>query len=134
MSRKIQDAELNVSKALPAADANNTTDSIDLGAATPWPTTETIGVDLSVPATPDLVEAKTITFTLEESADNSSFAAIAELATLVVTGAALAAGGPAATRTIYLPPSVKRYVRAKAAVLADGGDNTGVSYSLGLRF
>lgn len=129
----MKDAKLIRAQALPAADAANSTASIDLGAK-PWPTTETVHVQVSIPATPALVEAKTITLTIEDSADDSSFAAVTGLSTLVVTGAAEAAGGAAAVRKVILPPGVRRYLRATAAVEDAGGVNTGVSYTLELIF
>lgn len=132
MSRKIRDELLKVTKALPAAAANADSDSIDLEQASAFPLNEGIDVELAIPATPDLVEAKTVIFTFKDSADDTTFAAIPELATLTVTGAAAAAGGPAATRVIRLPSSARRYINVNASVLADGGDNTGVSYTLSL--
>ena len=127
-SRKIQDDSLIRSKALPAADAANETDSFDLGQAEAHPVNESIDFKVSIPDAPALVEDKTITFTLEDSADDSTFAAIPQLATFVVTGKA-GNGLDATARTYKLPGSTRRYVRVKVAVEADGGDNTGVSYS-----
>ncbi len=130
MSRNLQDALLIKSSALPAANASNNTASIDLTATVqeeaPYE------VSLSVPATPNLADTKKITFTFEDSADNSSFAAIPALATLVVTGTAT--GGAAAERIVRLPPTTRRYIRAAAAVESAGGTNTAVSYTLGLIF
>jgi hypothetical protein len=128
--RALQDAALSVTKALPAADANNTSNSIDLGSVALGPTGDHIEVEFGVPATPDLTEGDTITLTLQDSADDSSFAAIAPLTTIVVTGAAAAAGGAAASRIIRLPRTTRRYIAVNAAVLTGGGDNTGVDYFL----
>ena len=130
MSRNLQDALLIKSSALPAANASNATASIDLTATTQ--DESPFEVSLSVPATPNLADTKKITFTFEDSADNSSFAAIAPLATLVVTGTA--SGGAAAERIVRLPGVTRRYIRASAAVESAGGTNTAVSYTLGLIF
>jgi len=130
MTRNLQDALLIKSSALPAANANNATASIDLTATTQDETY--FEVSLSVPATPNLADTKKITFTFEDSADNSSFAAIAPLATLVVTGTAT--GGAAAETIVRLPGVTRRYIRAKAAVENAGGTNTAVSYTLALIF
>jgi len=133
MNHSFKDLNLSVTKALPAAAATNYSDAIDLGAVAPGASVEEIDLLLEVPATPSLVDAKTITFTFQDSADNSSFAAIAELATLVLTGAS-SAGAAAATRRVKLPPSVRRYVRVSQAVLTAGGDNTAISSTLSLVF
>ena len=82
MIRSIKDADLIVTKALPAAGASNNSDTITLGTEPP----EELQVELSVPALPSLADTKTATFTFQDSADNPSFAAIPELATLVMTG------------------------------------------------
>lgn len=127
-ARNIADAALQKTKALPAAAAANYSDGIDLGQVLGGKI-EGLNVVLECPALPALVEAKTVTFTIKDSADNSTFAAIAELATTVVTGGT--GGGAAATEVRFrLPPSARRYIRADAAVLTAGGDNTGVSYTI----
>lgn len=125
--RNIQDAELNNSVALPAAGASASAASHNLGGAND-PIVEAIDFEISVPATPDLVDAETLTFTVEDSADDSSFAAIEELATFVVTGDG-GNGADATSRKVKLPGSTKQYVRVSAAVSASAGDNTGVSFT-----
>lgn len=124
-NRAIKDTRLQVVKALPAAAANNDSDSIDLGQVLGG-NIEGIELEISVPALPDLVEAKTVTITIQDSADDSSFATLAGLSTLVITGGT--GGGAAATsRVVRLPRITRRYVRFNSAVLTAGGDNTGVS-------
>ena len=125
-TRSQKDASLISTKALPAAAATANGDSIDLGAAA---SAEAIQFNLAVAAVPALVDAKTIIYTFQDSADNSSFAAIAELATVTSLGAG-GVGAAAVNHNVYLPPSVRRYVRVSATVLAAGGDNTGVSFVL----
>ena len=127
-ARNISDAALQKTKALPAAAASNNTDSIDLG-QTIGGTIEALEVVLECPAVPDLVDAKTITYTLKDSADGSTFTAIAGLATVVQTGAS-SAGAAAAELRVRLPAATRRYIRAEAAVLTGGGDNTAKSYTL----
>lgn len=131
MPRAIRDELLKVTTALPAAAANADSDSIDLEQASAFPVNEGVDVEIVLPATPDLTDGDTITITLQDSADDNTFASIEELATLVVTGAG-GTGGPAATRVVRLPSSTKRYINANAAVLTGGGDNTDVSYTLSL--
>jgi hypothetical protein len=129
MNRILKDAELTKTKALPAAGASASTDSIEIGAGLP----EEVQLQVSVEALPSLADTKKNTVTIEHSDDNSTFVAVPELATLVQTGAS-GTGAAAAVRTVYLPPSVKKYVRATAAVDASGGDNTAKKVTLELLF
>lgn len=129
--RTIRDASLVVTKALPAAAASNNSDSIDLesiGSSV----LESIELEIVIPATPSLVEAKTVIVHLEDSADDSTFADIDELGSITVTGAAAAAGGAAVTKKFRLPSTTRRYVRFSSAVLTGGGDNTGVSVTMSI--
>ncbi|MEN6628163.1 MAG: Bbp16 family capsid cement protein [Sulfuricella sp.] len=126
-----RDYLLTVAKALPAAAANNDSASIDLGNTTPGVVADAIEVEIALPALPDLVEAKTVTCTLQDSANDSSFTAITGLSTFVVTGGT-GNGAPAATRVVRLPSSVRRYIRVNTAVLTAGGDNTAKSVTLSL--
>jgi hypothetical protein len=130
--RNRKDAALSVSKALPAAAANNDSDSIDLEQVYGG-RIENVELEISVPALPALVEAKTVTITIQDSADDSSFAAVTGLATFVITGA-VGNGAAAVSRRIKLPPITRRYVRWNQAVLTGGGDNTGVSVTGALVF
>lgn len=130
MSKLLNDARLIKTTALPAANATANGASIDL--ETTIADNALFEASLSVPATPALADTKLITFTLQDSADNSTFAAIAGLSTLVVTGTA--SGGPATERIVRLPPTTRRYIRASAAVETGGGNNTAVSFTLALNF
>lgn len=124
MSGLLKDIELFRTKALPAAAASASTASIELGTCLP-----PIQVRVAVEAVPSLVDTKTVTTTLEHSDDGLTFAAIPELATLVQTGAG-GVGAAAAERTVYLPPSVKNFIRATVVVEADGGNNTAKKVSI----
>jgi hypothetical protein len=88
---------------------------------------------MELPALPSLADTKKATITLEDSADGTTFAAIPGLAALEVTGAG-GAGAVAANRRVRLPADVRRYLRAKAAVEAAGGNNTAKSLTLALVF
>lgn len=127
--RRLLDVNLKKVKALPAAAAANYTTSIDLGQTTLGPAADDIEVLVEIEATPALVDAKTITLTLKDSADDSTFTAIPTLATVVQTGAS-SAGAAANSVRFKLPPSTRRYLRLDAAVLTAGGDNTAKSYTL----
>jgi len=117
--------------ALPAANANNNTSAFDLGDAAPGASTNVIEARVNLPATPSLADGQTITLTLQDSADNSSFAAVAGVATLVATGAG-GAGSAALERQIKLPATVRRYIRLNQAASATAGNNTAVSSTLSL--
>jgi hypothetical protein len=126
---KIRDTNLKKTKALPAAAATNYSDSIDLLDSAPGIKMRNAEIEVALPATPSLVDAKTVTLTLQDSADNSTFAAIPTLATVVATGAS-SAGAAAVTRLFKLPETARRYIRLKQDVLTAGGDNTAISTTL----
>lgn len=122
----IRDTNLVKTKALPAAAATNYSDALDLLDSAPGIKMRNAQIEVALPATPSLVDAKTVTLTLQDSADNSSFTDIPTLAPIVVTGAS-SAGAAAVTRLFKLPEDIRRYVRLKQAVLTAGGDNTAIS-------
>jgi len=129
--RNITDADLIKSIALAAAGASSVTASIDLGAAAPA-VIETIELEASLPILPILVDTKTVIVTFQDSADNSSFAAIAALGTLTATGTETPGTAAALALKVKLPSTVRRYVRLSAAVLAAAGDNTNQSVTMTL--
>jgi hypothetical protein len=130
--RSLKDLNLSVSKALPAAGASNQSTSIDLVTVSAG-RIDDVEVLIELPATPSLVDAKTITLTVKDSADNSSFAAVAAIPAQVTTGAG-GTGGPAIKAQFKLPIGLRRYIYLDQAVLAAGGDNTAISGSLSLVF
>jgi len=132
MGRNVKDAQFITTKALPAAGASNQSTAFDLGTRSGY-LPEGIDAQIILPATPSLVDTKSVTLTVQDSADNASFAAIASIATVVVTGTG-GAGASAVTRTFRLPDSTRRYVRVNQAVDGSGGDNTAVSTTFQLLF
>lgn len=132
-ARNLRDGDFEVTKALPAAAANNATDALDLGQEKVQ-SLEAIEFELAIPATPALVDTKVITFTVEDSADNSSFAAVDPLVSTTVVGVATSQGGTAKTVRFRLPSQTRQYVRVKAAVESGGGSNIAVSYTLAALF
>ena len=127
MIRNLRDSALEIVRALPAQNNNVDSGAIELGLGVP----ESIQVEISVPATPALADGQTLTFTLQDSADGVTFAAIPELETFVRTGAG-GAGAPAAKRRVKLPPSVRQHLRMNIAASATAGNNTAVSATLAL--
>jgi hypothetical protein len=127
----LKDAQLIRSKTLPGAGGTASTASIDLLASVQEECH--FEVEVTLPALPNLAADKSVTITLEDSADSMSFAAIPGLAPLKVTGA-VGGGGSAASQRVRLPSVARRFLRATAAVEAAGGNNTAVSFSMGLVF
>lgn len=130
--RYLTDVDLKKSIALPAANASSNTASIDLRQEPVFPLNEQFEVEISIPALPDLVSAKSATFTLKHSTDDETFTAIPEVEPVVVL--ADGDGGDAVVRTIHLPGATHRYIRLDAEVELGGGDNTDVDATLALKF
>jgi hypothetical protein len=132
MARNIKDADLIKTVALAAAGASSSTGSIDLNVSSGSALTENIELVLDIPVLSALVDAETVTVTIEDSADNSSFAAVAGLGTKVATGTETPGTAAAIQQRYRFPDNVRRYVRATAAVSASAGDNTGDSITISL--
>jgi len=132
MGFAVKDALLKVTKALPAAAASASTDGIDLGAQSgKQDFVAPVEFEVAVPATPSLVEAKTIIVDIQTDNDAAFGSAKTIIDNIItVTGQAAAAGGLAASERFRVPTNVERYLRATATVLTGGGDNTGVSFTL----
>lgn len=136
--RAIIDANYKVSTALPASAGTVHGASLDLGDAVsgiPYATTETVNFQVVAPAltTTQLPNSATVTYTIEDSADNITFVAISSLATLVQTGAS-SAGAAASTLTVKLPPATRRYIRVSAVTATSPGDCSAASYVNQLAF
>lgn len=125
-----RDAALTVTKACPAAGANVNTATIDTGASGDASLANAV-VEIAIPALPSLADTKTVTVKLQDSSDDTTYADIAELASVVVTGSGVA-GSAAKTAVVRLPPGARRYLQANIAVAASGGDNTAKSVTLSL--
>jgi hypothetical protein len=127
--RLVRDSALSVTKALPAANANSNSGTLDLGAG-PFHTEE-LDVEISIPALANLVDAHAVTIKLQDSADDAAYADVDPLIQTTVTGAG-GVGCAAKVVTFRLPPGVRRYIQFNAAVANGGGDNTAssITYSL----
>lgn len=132
-ARNLRDADLTVTKALPAAAATNYTDSIDLG-QDKVQSLEAIEFELVIPATPALVDTKLITFAVQDSADDSTFAAVDPAISTTVVGVATSQGGTAKTVRFRLPSTARRYVRISQTVETGGGSNIAVSTTFSVLF
>jgi len=130
--RTIRDALLKVTKACPAANANHNSDAIDTGCTNPGAALESFELEIAIPALPSLAADKTLTVKVQDCATAAgSYTDVAELASFVVTGVSTD-GSAAATRTVKLPSSIKRYIEVNLAVAASGGDNTAKSVVVSL--
>ena len=129
----MKDATLITTKAFPAAAASNNHDGIDLGDTTAGGgiKPENMELEISWPTLANLVEAKDIDFTVEDSADNVTFAPIG--ITHQVTGES-GDGLTAGAKLFRLPSTTRRYVRVAQAVETGGGDNTGNASTVSLVF
>jgi hypothetical protein len=127
-----QDALLATnSAALPNAANTINTNVIDLGTATPFPTTGRFTAQI-VTTQSTGANSKNINVTIADSADNSSFTNIAVIGTKVVAGNA--ANFPASTTNFSLPPSTRRYIRVTATGEANGGNAADGTVTLKLLF
>ena len=126
--RNIKDAVFSITKALPAASATNVSDSFDLGST--GHKTESIEVEISVPAMALHVTANNTTISLHDSADNSTFAEVVPLTQVKVLGV-VSTGSVAVLCRFRLPPNVRRYIAfSQTAGATDTLTATSVSYSL----
>ena len=119
--RLLRDNALTVTKALPAANANSNSGTLDLGVGPFRP--EELDLEIAIPALANLVDAHAVTIKLQESADDITYTDVDPLVETTVTGAG-GVGCAAKTVTLRLPPGVLRYIQFNAAVANGGGDNT----------
>lgn len=122
----MKDALLKVTKYLPAAAANNTTDSIDLEGVRTADRKERapfIVARVNVPALANNTDStKTILLDLVESEDNITFTEVAPLIECKVPG--VASTGSVETEFVYPLPKTKQYIALKQTVPSGAGDNT----------
>ncbi len=131
MPKTLRDLLLDVSRALPAQNTTAASTAFDLKQVAPDALPEHFELQVSVPAT-TTATGQTITLTIQDSADNSTFAAVEQCATLVLTGASNATA--LTTQNWRLPSDVKRYVRVNIAMSATTGDQTAITVGIRLLF
>jgi len=127
-----QDALLNANVALPNAATTANTNAVDLGKVAPFPIQESFYIKLTT-TTGNGANNKNITVKLQDSADNTTFANIAALGSLMVTDNN-GAGFPAASLSVQLPPDVRRYIRGQATGEANGGNAANGTLTVALLF
>ncbi|MDQ8206214.1 hypothetical protein QEH52_01740 [Coraliomargarita sp. SDUM461003] len=131
--RNRRDATFLTSLTLPAAGSNDDSASIDLESAAPGTVAESIELEIAIDDLPNLADDKNATVVVYDSADDSTFAEVEALASVIVTGAG-GAGAAGKTVDLKLPSSIRRYIRINGAVDADGGDNTAAAVTMDLLF
>lgn len=130
-SRNRTDALLQMSAAVAEPDDTSASNSLDLGALSPAAALERIELEVRIPALPLHVPGDDdgtpipyfATVTVEDSADNDTFAAIATLAVVSVE-AVEETGSEAVTLRYKLPSSTRRYIRVASAVDEDAADSS----------
>ena len=134
MPRNIQDALTIISATLPNAANTVNSNAIDLGATTPFPTTEQIQVRLDI-STATGANNKNINIRITDSADNSTFTNVALLANPALRSVdANGAGHSASNVIVQLPPNTRRYIRAAAVGEANGGDSSDGTFKITLLY
>ena len=131
MPKTLCDLLLDVSRALPAQNTNANSTAIDLKQVLPDSLPEHFELQISVPAT-TTATGQTITITIRDSADNSTFATVEQLEPLLLTGASNVTA--LTTRNFRLPSDVNRYVRVNIAMSATTGDQTAITAGIRLVF
>ena len=126
--RNLVDVLSQVTKALPAAAANNDTDEIYIGGEGPH--REGLKLRVDVPETPALVDTKTIVFTLADGATGAT-ATSNPGQTYTITGVNTP-GADAVTFYFDIPQGAGEYILVNQAVETGGGDNTGVTVTYSL--
>jgi hypothetical protein len=136
--RLIRDAAatMTLTKVLPAAGATNQTGTIDLGTG-PWHPEE-LTIEVSIPALAAHTDTtKNVTLTLQDSADDSSYANTdsgtnANPAITITTPGVASTGTAARVVTVHIPPGVRRYLQFTQAVTSGGPTLTAssITYSV----
>lgn len=119
----------------PDAAANTNTNALDLIQSTPYPSTEYVLCKVLVAAAATGTNNGNVNITLEDSANNVTFAIIPTFASpLLKVTDNNGAGWSAQSVTVMLPPSVRRYIRAKATGEANSHPATGTVVTCELLF
>jgi hypothetical protein len=122
-NRNIKDVSQEVSVSLPAAAANVNSASIDLGYEPGQ--IENAEIEIAVDETTALVDTKDVDVTLYDSADDSSFAAVAVFAAPLLKVTGVSGNGNDETKLHVRPArTIRRYIRINVATETAGGDVT----------
>lgn len=132
-SRNIRDASLSVSRTIAAANANNVSAGIDTGPLGAHAAIEQVEIEVAIPAIAANSDAtKNLIVQVRDSADNTTFAAVAALPAITVVGVTTAGSAAVTTRFKVPPASLRRYVGVYTAVDNGGPTLTASSVTLSL--
>lgn len=120
-NRNIQDKNYTSTVAIAQAGAN--TASFDLEQVTGGDINDVV-FELVAPTAAGISDTKVVTYTLQDSADNSSWAAVDPGISTTQTGAG-GAGITAKTVRFRLPANTRRYVRIAQTMTSSAGTVTG---------
>jgi hypothetical protein len=133
--KNLKDLTLKETKALPAAAGAVNLDSIDTQNG---PNGSLDGVDLILTApalnATELPSAKTMTYKLQDSADDSSFSDVNGYEQICKQTGGTSGAAAAETVRITLPPTIGRYIRVVATGGTGIGDCSGSSMTVELAF
>lgn len=128
-SRNQRDAAFSTTKANNAAGANST--AFDLEQVVGGEN-EHVVVELVLPAEAGLSDTKTLTYTVKDSADGTTFAAVEPAIAYAYTGTG-GTGFPAKTLRFRLPVACRRYLRVEQTATSTPGTLAG-SFAVNLLF
>lgn len=122
------DALLSATTALPTQGNVVIQAAIDLGPTNPALAGTVSDFIINAPDGATLNTGQTLTFNIQDSADNATFANVNTLPSYVVTGVSnvVPAGS---SRTFRLPPNIRRYVRVSCAASATAGTSASASFT-----
>ena len=118
-SRNIRDAAYEATFSFTSSTTTDYSPSLDLGQIVGGDV-EHIVAQWDIPAIASLADNKSVTLTLQDSADNITFADVDPATTTSVTGAS-SAGNAAKDARFRIPPITRRYIRFKAVVTSSSG-------------
>lgn len=127
----LKDLQLDKTTALPASAASAQSSGIDLMNSANGDFVADLEVTVDAPAltTTELPDGKTMTYVIQHDTD-VAFGTVADLVTIGTQTGAGGVGAAAATYRAHLPTNVKRYIRAKATLVAAAGSPTAKNFVL----
>ncbi len=126
-----QDVNFNTSNSFPSASISGSTPSVYY-ANLQYPTTGKFVVQVYNTALTNTNNAAVISMSLEDSADNVTFAPIAVFSPTLLTATDSAGSAPAGNVQVQLAPTARPYLRVRASVPNSGSKAGGITGSYGL--
>lgn len=133
-TRNLKDALYIVTKALPAAAGTVNSNAIDLNVASPYPITEKVIFNVVTTASAGSANSKNCNIIVQDSADNSTFANLANVANPFLRVTDSGGNTAAGAASMLLPPVTRRYVRVQAVLEANGGNVSDANVTMQLLF